>query len=334
MAMAAAYPIEGTNITRIPLPLGVCGIETVNAYAIPDGNSLTLVDPGVWQPEPRDHGLAPIEAGLNAAGYALRDISRIVVTHAHVDHYGMSGRIMELTGAELWMHTKTDLDTEKYRHPDTAALRRRDMYVDHGLDAAQADQLFRQIDDWMPYLYTVVEASTRLRGGEVLATASGDWEVIHTPGHSLGHVCLWSERDRVLLSGDHLLPGITPPVTFERGFDEDPLASYLTSLDRIEALDPHIVLPGHGKPFGDAQRRIQAIQRAKARRLEAIRTAIENRPLTVAEIAGQLFEKALLKMHKNLAITETMAHIAYLRWSGVVERRIREDGAYEWYALD
>jgi glyoxylase-like metal-dependent hydrolase (beta-lactamase superfamily II) len=112
------------------------------------------------------------------------------------------------------------------------------------------------------------------------------------------------------------LPGITPPVTFERGFDEDPLANYLTSLDRIEALDPHIVLPGHGNPFGDAQRRIQAIQSAKARRLEEIRTAIEERPRTVSEIAGRLFEKALLGLHKNPALTETMAHIAYLRWSG------------------
>jgi glyoxylase-like metal-dependent hydrolase (beta-lactamase superfamily II) len=326
-------PLTPSGVRRIPLPCGVNGIEFTNAYVIPDGDKLTVVDPGVWQPEPDDHGLGPLEEGLNAAGYAIRDISRIVVTHAHVDHYGMAGRIMEITGAELWMHAMTDLDTEKYRHPETAAMRRRDMYNDHGLSSDQVDQLYQSIEVWMPYLYSVVEASKRLRGDETLSTKSGDWRVIYTPGHSLGHICLYSKQDSALLSGDHLLPGVTPPVTFERGFDADPLKSYLDSLARIEAMAPDIVLPGHGTPFQDATRRIQAIQNNKARRLQGIRDAIEERPRTASEIASRLFEKALLDIHKNLALTETLAHIAYLRWSGVIERRIRPDGAYEWFAV-
>lgn len=327
-------PLTASGVRRIPLPCGVNGIEFTNAYVLPDGDKLTLVDPGIWNPEPADHGLAPLEVGLNTAGYALRDISRIVATHAHVDHYGMAGRIMELTGAELWMHAMTDLDTEKYRHPDTAAMRRRDMYDDHGLSSDEVERLYRTVNVWMPYLYSVVEASKRLFGGEVLHTQSADWQIIHTPGHSLGHVCLYSKQDNAILSGDHLLPGITPPVTFERGFDADPLKSYLDSLARIESLAPDLVLPGHGKPFRDAVRRIQVIQRNKARRQEGIRAAIEQRPRTVSEIASQLLEKALLDAHKNnLALTETLAHIAYLRWSGVIDRRIRPDGSYEWYAL-
>lgn len=327
-------PLTASGVRRIPLPCGVNGIEFTNAYVLPDGDKLTLVDPGIWNPELADHGLAPLEVGLNAAGYALRDVSRIVATHAHVDHYGVAGRIMELTDAELWMHAMTDLDTEKYRHPDTAAMRRRDMYDDHGLSSDEVERLYRTVNVWMPYLYSVVEASKRLRGDEVLHTQSADWQIIHTPGHSLGHVCLYSKQDNTILSGDHLLPGITPPVTFERGFDADPLKSYLDSLARIESLAPDLVLPGHGKPFRDAVRRIQAIQRNKARRQEGIRVAIEERPRTVSEIASQLLEKALLDAHKNnLALTETLAHIAYLRWSGVIDRRIRPDGSYEWYAL-
>jgi glyoxylase-like metal-dependent hydrolase (beta-lactamase superfamily II) len=158
------------------------------------------------------------------------------------------------------------------------------------------------------------------------------WEVIHTPGHSLGHVCLWSPAHRVLLSGDHLLPGITPPVTFERGFDADPLRSYLDSLRRVAALGPRLVFPGHGHPFGDAVGRIEAIIRNKLRRLESIRRAIEERPSTVTELADRLVAKAVLAHQRQLAINETLAHIAYLRWSGAVERRTRPDGVYEWYA--
>jgi Metallo-beta-lactamase superfamily len=90
-------------------------------------------------------------------------------------------------------------------------------------------------------------------------------EVIHTPGHSPGHVCLWSAADRILLSGDHLLPKIASPVTFERGFERDPMSSYLDSLRRVAALGPALVLPGHGEPFPDGARRAAAVERTKRR---------------------------------------------------------------------
>jgi glyoxylase-like metal-dependent hydrolase (beta-lactamase superfamily II) len=261
-------------------------------------------------------------------------VSRIIVTHAHIDHYGLAGRLMELTGAELWMHAMTDLDCEKYRHPDTAIARRRDMLADHGLGEPELDSLARSLETWLPYLYSVVEASRRLHGGERITVGAREWHVIHTPGHSYGHVCLWSPDADALLSGDHLLPGVTPPVTFERGFDADPLRSYLDSLARIARHDPRTVLPGHGRPFGDCARRITAIERSKRRRTEAIQAAIRERPRTVTDIADELFTRAAVRYQRNFAMAEALAHIAYLRGAGLVERRIRGDGRYEWYAVD
>jgi glyoxylase-like metal-dependent hydrolase (beta-lactamase superfamily II) len=324
--------MEPEGITRLPLTVGLHGIETVNAYVLADGPHVTLVDCGVWRANPADDGLADLRQGLRTAGYELADVSRIVVTHAHIDHYGLAGRLMELTGAELWMHALTDLDCEKYRHPDTAVARRRDTYTDHGLPPAELPAVAHGLRDWMPYLHSVVEASTRLQGGEKIAIGGRDWAVLHTPGHSTGHICLWSPDLEVVLSGDHLLPGVTPPVTFERGFDADPLRSYLDSLRRIEALRAAEVLPGHGKPFADVQRRIEAILRNKMRRLEAIRQAIEDGPATVVEIADRVFSRVMLQHRRSFALAETLAHIAYLRSDGVVERRIRPDGVYEWYA--
>jgi glyoxylase-like metal-dependent hydrolase (beta-lactamase superfamily II) len=320
------------GVARLPLPIGVHGIETVNCYVLADGNSVTLVDCGIWRAGPGDDGLGILRQGLRSAGYELADVSRIVVTHAHIDHYGLSGRIMEDTGAQLWMHALTDLDCEKYRHPDTAVARRRDTYTDHGLPPEELPAVAHGLRDWMPYLHSVVEASTRLRGGETMTIGGRDWEVIHTPGHSTGHVCLWSPDLEVVLSGDHLLPGVTPPVTFERGFDADPLRSYLESLQRIEKLRPVQVLPGHGTPFGDVQRRIEAILRNKLRRLAAIRQAVEDGPATVVQIADRVFTRVMLQHQRSFALAETLAHIAYLRADGLVERRIRPDGVYEWYA--
>jgi glyoxylase-like metal-dependent hydrolase (beta-lactamase superfamily II) len=329
-------PNEIDGITRIQLPIGLHRIESVNAYAIADGEHLTLVDCGIWRAgdaadNPDGEGLATLEAGLRAEGYELRDISRIVVTHAHIDHYGLAGRLMELSGAELWMHALTDLDAEKYRHPETAKARRRDTYSDHGLTGAELDEVAYGLEDWLPYLHSVVEASNRLRGGERVRIGSGDWEVIHTPGHSVGHICLWSPTLGALLSGDHLLPGVTPPVTFERGFDADPLRSYLASLEEIERRQPRIVLPGHGRPFADCGRRIEVIVRNKRRRLQAVRDLIGKRPQTVVDIAEQVFARDLPSWQRSFALSETLAHIAYLRSEGVVERRTRPDGVYEWY---
>ena len=325
-------PARLDGLTRVALPVGVNAVDSVNMHVLADGDSVTLVDCGVWRPDLPDGGLAAVEAGVEAAGYGLRDVARIVVTHAHIDHYGLAGRLMEATGAELAMHTLTDLDCEKYRHPDTARARRRDTYADHGVSEAERTDLADHLTRWLPYLHSVVEASQRLRGGEELLIGGDRWDVVHTPGHSLGHVCLWSSSRRVLLSGDHLLPGITPPVSFERGFDADPLRSYLDSLRRIADLRPRLVLPGHGRPFGDVAGRIEAILRNKVRRLETIRRAIREQPSSVTELADRLVAKAVLAHQRQLAISETLAHIAYLRWSDVVERRTRPDGVYEWYA--
>jgi len=320
------------GVTRMPLPVGLHRIETVNVYALADGDRVTLVDCGLWRADAGGDSLAALEAGLHTAGYDVRDVSRIVVTHAHIDHYGLAGRLIELTGAQLWMHALTDLDCEKYRHPDTAMARRRDMYADHGLPEADWATVAYGLADWLPYLHSVVEASNRLRGGEKVPIGGRDWEVIHTPGHSVGHICLWSPDLSALFSGDHLLPGVTPPVTFERGFDADPLRSYLDSLARIDRCAPQTVLPGHGGPFTDCARRIEVITRNKLRRLQTIRELIERRPHTVVEIAEQVFSRALLNYQRSFALSETLTHVAYLRWSGVVERRIRPDGVYEWYA--
>ena len=317
------------GVTRIVLPVGNNGVENVNVYLIADGARATLVDCGVW----RSDAEGMLERGLDAAGYTVGDISRLIITHAHIDHYGLAAKVLERSGAELWMHTMTELDLEKYRHPRTSMARHRDTYADHGVDDLETAELGDHLATWMPYLYSVVEPTKRVHGGEVVAIGGDDWELIHTPGHSLGHICVWSARRGVLLSGDHLLPSITPPVTFERGFEPDPLRSYLTSLRTVAARNAELVLPGHGEPFHNVARRIAAIHRNKLRRTEAIRRMIMSRACTVNEIASKLVATAIRSFQRQMVLNETLSHIAFLRWSGLIERRTRPDGVYEWFSI-
>ena len=155
------------GIARVVLPIGVNAVESVNCYVLPDGDRVTVVDCGVWRPDLPDGGLAALEAGVEGAGYALADVGRVVVTHAHIDHYGLAGRLMELTGAELAMHTMTDLDCEKYRHPDTARARRRDTYADHGVSEDERGDLAHHLTRWLPYLHSVVEACGGCAAGRI-----------------------------------------------------------------------------------------------------------------------------------------------------------------------
>jgi glyoxylase-like metal-dependent hydrolase (beta-lactamase superfamily II) len=86
-----------------------------------------------------------------------------------------------------------------------------------------------------------------LSGGETIATAHGALEVLWTPGHSPGHVCLYDRERRVLISGDHILQHISPNIGWQPG--RDALGEFLSSLDRIAALDVDLILPSHGAPF-------------------------------------------------------------------------------------
>jgi hypothetical protein len=125
----------------------------------------------MWHPGEPDDGLSILRHALHTRGHVLDDIARIIVTHAHIDHYGMAGRLMELTGAELLMHAMTDLDCEKYRHPDTAQARKRDTYSDHGVPKSELPAFADTLVAWLPYLHSVVEASTRLNGVKFLLSA-------------------------------------------------------------------------------------------------------------------------------------------------------------------
>jgi len=127
------------GLHRMALPLGIHGVETVSAYLLAGGDGRdTLVDCGVAAAttpdgDPGPDGTAALEAALAACGSGFERIERLVVTHAHIDHFGLAGEVVRRSGGELWMHRRTELDLEKYVDPDEAVDRRELMLADHGL---------------------------------------------------------------------------------------------------------------------------------------------------------------------------------------------------------
>jgi glyoxylase-like metal-dependent hydrolase (beta-lactamase superfamily II) len=332
------------GVHRMALPLGIHGVPTVSAYLLRDDDGDVLVDCGVAAGTARDgsvgagdrdanaDGTAALSAAMHACGSSLDRLARLVITHAHVDHFGLAGEVVRRSGGELWMHEATRLDLAKYADPDEAIDRRMLMLADHGLFGDELTESAEGLRDWLPVMPSIGEPSRELAGGERFTAGGRTWEVVHTPGHSPGHVCLWSAQDRLLCSGDHLLQVVSPPVTFERGFDPDPMGSYLDSLDRVGALEPDLVLPGHGPPFRDGARRAAAIAQGKQRRLEQVRGLVEDRERTVTEITEELFRTVLTGAQRHFAMAEILAYLAYHEIRGALERGRLPDGVFVWRA--
>lgn len=311
-------PAKG--IFRLVLPLPFPGLDKVNAFLLGDESGCTLVDCGIYSPDPaRDHGWDDLLEALAACDFSPDDVQRLVVTHPHIDHYGMAARLVEETGCELWMHRLAQTEIEMYRDPEGGRTKLRELLADHGVGADELDEL-TAFEDWRPFVSGVVEAGRWVEDGDTFNVGGREWQIVHTPGHAHSHVCVWAAGDHALISGDHLLPTITPHIDFERQGEEDPLGDFLASLARIEALDPTLVLPGHGHPFSEGAERARIIARHHDRRLGAIVQVIRREPKTASEITEEIFGSTLLNFEKRMALGEALAHLAYLRKRGEVER--------------
>ena len=316
------------GVFRLVLPLPFPGLDRVNAYLLTGGADTTLVDCGIYFPDEKDdHGWIDVEAALEACGVAVGDISRLVVTHTHIDHYGMAGRFLEESGAELWMHEVTAEDLGAYRDPEGTRERLRTLFRDHGVDPEELDELTK-FEDWRAFVSELVEPAVALKGEEDIDIGPRTWRAIYTPGHSRSHICLWSASDRMLISGDHLLPTITPHIDYRRGPEDDPLGDFITGLGAIERLDPQLVLPGHGRPFEEGAERARVVARHHDRRLGGILQTIRHEPHTADEITDAIFGTTLLNFERRLALGETLAHLRYLSKRDEIVRERRDDGTY------
>ena len=305
------------------MPLPFEGLDRVNAYALSDDDGITLIDCGIFQ---EGLGASPLEDALRASGAALTDIRRLVITHPHPDHYGLAGLLVEKTGCELWMHADARADLDVYRDPGAAADKLSAALARHGVPSSELRDL-RAYEDWRPFISGVVEASHWLEGDETLTAGARSWHVVHTPGHDGAHICLWSEADGLLISGDTLLSSITPHVDHRGELGPDPLGDFLASLGRLEELDPTLALPGHGRPFAAGAERARAISAHHQRRLGSILQVIRRRARTAADVAQEVFGPELLDFQRRLAVGETIAHLEYLRLRSEAKLS-EEDGIY------
>jgi glyoxylase-like metal-dependent hydrolase (beta-lactamase superfamily II) len=310
-----------SGLHQIRLPMAGNPLGHVNGYLIPGDEGYTLIDCGWDTPDVFE---ALVE-GLAHLGLGLRDISLLVVTHFHHDHYGMAGKLLAENGAQLWMHELDWQHVDKMLSDLDADERRSDAWLArNGVDPTTIDDGNEFMEE-ASRRYSVVAPDRTISDGDIVARGQNELKTVWTPGHSPGHLCFWDERRGFVLSGDHILDPITPHVGSWYEDRHDVLDDYLASLRKMAALPAHLVLPAHGEPFEGLQRRVDELLAHHDVRTAQIVEALRAGPADAAEVAARLpwtrrrtAFAALAPAHKQFAVAETLAHLQHLEHEGVV----------------
>ncbi len=310
---------KGVIRVQLPMPFE---LKHVNVYLLRDGDGYTLVDTGLQTDESRE----ALTRGLEDSGIHLDRITRILITHIHPDHFGLAGELRERSKAELVIHRlEVALMEPRYARPeDLLQDVARWLHV-NGVPEAEAEFL-KTASMAAREFVSMVEPDSLLEGAEGLPLDAAELHVVWTPGHSPGHCCFYLPSRKLLLSGDHLLPKISPNIGLHPQSGADPLGDYLASLDRIARLDADLVLPAHGDPFSDHTGRIAVIKQHHEDRKQAI-IGLATSPQTGWELASRLFHGIMERnvFQQRLALQETLAHCQSLADEGRLRKRFTRD---------
>lgn len=234
---------------RIELPT-IFDMKTVNSYLIKDP-VVTLVDCG----EDTDHCWESLSAGLKQQNLSIYDIEKVIITHAHVDHMGMAGRIARETGARVAVSAFCEgwaLDMKGMWEARSKVLA--DMIGSNIPKDSQLYQFLSQLTGFFNQMSTywtnipVDQLDIFPMEGQI-DIGGEPWDIIHTPGHAITQTCFFRPDDGTLLSADMIL-NITPTPVFDADPDREgrrtrSLTQMLQSYEKIRSLDVDMILPGH-----------------------------------------------------------------------------------------
>jgi glyoxylase-like metal-dependent hydrolase (beta-lactamase superfamily II) len=320
------------DILRLQLPIDFTGLGHVNTYALEDDHGFTLVDPGL----PGEAPWKELLGRMGTAGIPVRRVHTIVVTHSHPDHFGGAGLLAQESGAEI-------VASERFRtffDPDD--LDDRELEAADDIDPAENPIPNIRLERPAPWGGSIIgpppearermlahqadffrwfkppQPAVRVADSAHITLGGRDWVGLFTPGHTDDHLCLYDEERGVLLSGDQVLPTITPHISGL--IPDDPLLQFIESLDRLAAL-PKVatVLPAHGQPFHNLPGRAAEIKLHHDERLQRLLEICDTAGwANVIDLSHELFAP---RSWGSMAEAETFAHLEHLRMKGDLQRR-------------
>lgn len=332
-APAAGASLEvapGLRWLRMPLPFA---LDHINLWLLEDGEGWTIVDCGIATDLTRGHWeqIFASTPGRAATGGPQRAFhaARVLVTHCHPDHAGLTHWLCQRFGAMLWMSQAEYLTAHAIREgvagftPENLLA----MYRRNGLVGEALEKMSSRGNRYRLGVPGFPQDYRRIMDGDEIGIGRRSWRVIMGYGHAPEHAALYCSELGVLISGDMVLPKISTNISvWSIDPEGDPLKQYLESLKRYAGLPADtLVLPSHGLPFRGLRERIEQLEEHHRQRCEDLLEACET-PQSAFEVVPTLFLRELDTHQLFFAMGEAMAHLHYLSYRGALKREVDAEG--------
>jgi glyoxylase-like metal-dependent hydrolase (beta-lactamase superfamily II) len=322
-----APPVSSTDFFPRPVP-------DANVYMLegPEGN--LLIDSG----GNTNDSYTALGTGLKEYGFTVKDIKQIIITHAHPDHTGLASKIAAFSGAEIYISEAEANDLQRrYDKYDEFIAENLKILKSSGVPPEEAVQLNHMLPrEFM----SPVKAAGYLKEGDKIGFDQFEFTVVETPGHSLGHICLFEPNKRFLFSGDTILQEITPNIGYSPQYGRDFLGEFIKSLEKLYSLDVNLVFPGHGPAFSGMRQLIEALMRHHQERERNMMRSLEGNSKTPYQVAQEVPWNVDVKdgkfqnmsiLDRRLAITETVAHLEHMAAEKEIGK-MEENGIITYFA--
>jgi glyoxylase-like metal-dependent hydrolase (beta-lactamase superfamily II) len=303
------------SITTIAVPVpGLSNLITINLYALGTG-PITLIDTCLKAPGILEY----VSSALREAGLDIGDVERIIITHGHMDHFGLASAIRKavnhpvecfIHGEDRWQISSENFGKEMWSEEANTLMAMAGMPREEKEKVRKRFAAFRELGDPLDDV-SVFEDGAEFDGEGYRL------KVVHTPGHTPGSCSIYELGQKILFSGDTLIKHITPNplVVIKRNGLRDPdyksLKAYSQSLDRLARLDIKYVFTGHGGYIKDLPGLISTYKRHHRERMELVWSALHNRARTLYEIIGDVIHE-VPDGDIFLALSEVFVHLEIL----------------------
>jgi glyoxylase-like metal-dependent hydrolase (beta-lactamase superfamily II) len=313
-------PVEQVRpgVWSVPTPFPDSPLRYVLAYLVETRHGPVLVDTG-W---PKDEAWDGLVAGVRETGHEIGDVAAVLITHFHADHYGLAERVREASGAWIGMHEADALAIGRFSTLTEFAAADRAWLTRRGVPAGEIEGMLPSAEarsQSRPRTYPDV----MIEDGSLPIGPGTPLRAIWTPGHTPGHLCFADERYNLLLTGDHVLPRISPNISPSPAEPDDILGTFLRSLAELAAYDPDEVLPAHEYRFSGLTARVRQLREHHQERLREVLAVLTSAAgCTTADVAERLtwsrpWDEAQGIVRRS-AIGETYAHLVHLERRGLI----------------
>ena len=304
------------NLFRIKIPLPESPLKYLNSYVVRNHQKNLIIDTGLNRKE----CLEAMQNGLQKLGVELWQ-SDIFITHLHADHFGLVSKLASDSSDILFSRPEKELMESWEGFGAMMAYARKNGFPEDELKAALDKHPGAKYgSDWIPELKV-------LDDGDKISVGDYHFKCVATPGHTMGHICLYEATKKIFIAGDHILIDITPNIQCWSDL-QNPLKHYLSSLDKIYKLEIDMVLPGHRRLIDDHRARISELKEHHQKRLYEVLEILNKHPMHAFQIASRMTWDINAETwdhfpvaQKWFATGEAIAHLRYLEEEKKVTRK-------------